>query len=106
MQLSHICSWTIGLSKIKLLEVNESRSDDVYTLSDCLYYFTKDIMYVLNRRNLCGETNLSPPVKYLLTIPMRYFFCGSFMFFFLSCVYYDFVCVCLFMPCGHLHGKG
>ena len=26
--------------------------------------------------------------------------------FFLSCVYYDFVRVCLFVPCGHLLGKG
>ena len=28
------------------------------------------------------------------------------MFFFLSCVYYAFVCVCLFVTCGHLLGKG
>ena len=26
--------------------------------------------------------------------------------FFLSCVCYVFVCVCLFVPCGHLLGKG
>ena len=26
--------------------------------------------------------------------------------FFLSCVCYAFVCVCLFVPCGHLLGKG
>ena len=26
--------------------------------------------------------------------------------FFLSCVYYAFVHVCLFVPCGHLLGKG
>ena len=26
--------------------------------------------------------------------------------FFLSCVCYGFVCVCLFVPCGHLLGKG
>ena len=25
---------------------------------------------------------------------------------FLSCVCYVFVCVCLFVPCGHLLGKG
>ena len=25
---------------------------------------------------------------------------------FLSCVYYAFVCVCLYVPCGHLLGKG
>ena len=26
--------------------------------------------------------------------------------FFLPCVCYAFVCVCLFVPCGHLLGKG
>ena len=40
----------------------------------------------------------------LLTVPRRYFFCGSFMFF-LSCVCFVFVCVCLLVPCGHLLGK-
>ena len=28
------------------------------------------------------------------------------MFFFLSCACYAFVCVCLYVPCGHLLGKG
>ena len=36
---------------------------------------------------------------------MRYFFCGSFMFF-LSCDSYAFVRICLYVPCGHLLGKG
>ena len=36
----------------------------------------------------------------------RYFYCGSLMFFFLSCVCCAFVRVCLFVPCGHLLGKG
>ena len=50
---------------------------------------------------------LSPPVKTkLLTVPRRYFFCESFMFFFLSYVCYAFVRVCLFVLCGHLLGKG
>ena len=52
-----------------------------------------------------SETNLSPPIKYLLTVPRRYFFCGSPMLF-LSCVCYAFVRVCLLLPCGHLLGKG
>ena len=34
-----------------------------------------------------------------------YFFCGSYMFF-LSCVCYAFVRVCLYVQCGHLLGKG
>ena len=42
---------------------------------------------------------------FLLTVPRRYFFCESFMSF-LSCVCYDYVCVCLLMPCGHLLGRG
>ena len=33
------------------------------------------------------------------------FFCGSFMFF-LSCVCYSFVRLCLYVLCGHLLGKG
>ena len=35
-----------------------------------------------------------------------YFFCGSFMGFFLSCVCYAFGRVCLYVHCGHLLGKG
>ena len=50
------------------------------------------------------ETGLCPLVKSLLTVPRRYFFCGSFILI-LSCVCYDFVRVCLLMPCGHLLGK-
>ena len=42
---------------------------------------------------------------FLLTVPRRYFFCGSFMLF-LSCVCNTFVRVCLLMPCGHLLGEG
>ena len=41
---------------------------------------------------------------FLLTVPRRYFFCGSFMLF-LYCVCYAFVRVCFLMPCGHLLGK-
>ena len=40
-----------------------------------------------------------------MTVPRRYFFCGSFILF-LSCVCYAFVRVCSLMPCGHLLGKG
>ena len=41
----------------------------------------------------------------LLTVSRRYFFCWSFMFF-LSFVCYVFVCVCLYVLCGNLLGKG
>ena len=53
----------------------------------------------------CHEIGLSPPVNYFTTVPRRYFFCGSFMFF-PSCVCYAFVSVCLYVPCGHLLVKG
>ena len=47
-----------------------------------------------------------PPSKiFLLTVPRRHFFCGSFTLF-VSCFCYAFVRVCLLMPCGHLLGKG
>ena len=39
-----------------------------------------------------------------LTVPVRFFFHGSFVFF-LSCVCCAFVRVCLCVPCGHLLGK-
>ena len=66
------------------------------------------------RAYVCVKISEYPPggVKpsskiFLLTVPRRYmyFFCGSFMFF-LSCVVMPFVRVCLFVPCGHLLGKG
>ena len=50
-------------------------------------------------------TGISPPVKYCTdhskTVLLLWIF-----YVFLSCVYYVFVCVCLFVPCGHLLGKG
>ena len=42
---------------------------------------------------------------FLLAVPKRCFFSGSFMLI-LSCFWYDFGRVCLLMPCGHLLGKG
>ena len=41
---------------------------------------------------------------FLLTVPRRWFFCGSFMLF-LSCFCYTFARFCLSMSCGHLLGK-
>ena len=51
------------------------------------------------------ETGLSPPIKYFTDRSKAVLFCGSFMFF-LTCVCYTFVRVCLFVPCGHLLGNG
>ena len=49
--------------------------------------------------------SLSPPVKYFSGRSKAVLFCGSFMFI-LPCVCYAFVHVCLFVPIGHLLGKG
>ena len=53
------------------------------------------------------------PTKHLVCVyftdrskAVVYFFCGSFMGFFLSYVCYAFVRVCLYVPGGHLLGKG
>ena len=42
---------------------------------------------------------------FLLTVPRRCFFCGSFMLFY-ALFSYAFMNVFLLMPCGHLLGKG
>ena len=44
-------------------------------------------------------------LKYFTDRSKAILFCGSFMFF-LSCVCYAYVRVCLYVPCGHLLGKG
>ena len=53
----------------------------------------------------CMLVCLIIPLNILLTVSRRYFFCGSFMFY-LPCVCYAFVRVCLYVPCGHLMGRG
>ena len=45
------------------------------------------------------ENDLSPPVKYFTDRSLWIFM------FFLSCVCYAFVRVCLSVPCGHLLGR-
>ena len=57
------------------------------------------------RVRLAPLNRLSPPVKYSTDRSKAVLFCGSLMFF-LSCVCYAFVSVCLYVPCGHLLGKG
>ena len=49
---------------------------------------------------------LSPPVKYFTDRSKAVFLLWIFYGFFLSCVCYAIVCVCLYVPCGHLLGKG
>ena len=51
------------------------------------------------------ETGLSPPVNYC-TGRSKVVLLLWIFYVFLSCVCYAFVCVCLFVPCGHLLGKG
>ena len=58
------------------------------------------------RVRLAPWNRFKPSSKiFLLTVSRWYFFCGSFMFFSVLCL----LClsrVCLFVPCGHLLGKG
>ena len=49
-------------------------------------------------------TDLSPPVKYFTDHSKAVLLFLIFMFF-LFCLCYAFVRVCLFLPCGHLLGK-
>ena len=42
----------------------------------------------------------------LLTVPRRYFFCGSLMFFSVLCLLCLCTRVCSYVPCGLLLGKG
>ena len=52
-----------------------------------------------------SDVPLSFHQNILLTVPRRYFFCGSFMFLF-CLVFAMSVRVCLYVLCGHLLGKG
>ena len=52
------------------------------------------------------ETGLSPPEKYFTDHSKAVLLLWIFFFLSLSCVCYAFVRVCLFVPCGHLLGKG
>ena len=49
---------------------------------------------------------LSPSVKYFTDSFKAVLLLWIFFSFFLSCVCYAFVYVCLYVPCGHLLGKG
>ena len=52
------------------------------------------------------ETGLSPPVKYFTDLSKMVLLLWIFYGFFLSCVCYAFVRVCLYVPCDNLPGKG
>ena len=52
------------------------------------------------------KTGLSPPVKYFTDCSKAVNLLWIFFMFFLSCVCYAFVRVCLYVPCGRLLGKG
>ena len=57
------------------------------------------------RRGWRRETGLSPPVKYFTDRSKAVLLLWIF-YVFLSCVCYAFVRVYLFVPCGHVFGKG
>ena len=54
---------------------------------------------------LVCENGLSPPVKYFTDRSKAVLLLWIF-YVFVSCVCYAFVSVCLYVPCGHLLGKG
>ena len=60
-------------------------------------------LYVLGDDALIS---LSPPVKYFKYRSKAVLLLWIFNGFFLSCVCYVFVPVCLYVLCGHLLGKG
>ena len=81
----------------------------VFDVFLCFYHFPiwcpgSGVDLIVSIPNHC-LTGLSPPVKYFTDRSKAVLLCGSFMFF-LSCVCYVFVRVCLYVLCGHLLGKG
>ena len=59
-----------------------------------------------NQISMClDQCVFSPPVKYF-TDRSKAVLLLWFFYVFLSSVCYDFVSVCLYVPCGHLLGKG
>ena len=67
------------------------------------YWAWKCILRMLCMYKMIGSRGAGRCKIFLLTIPRRCFFCGSFV---LSCFCYAFMRVCLLMPCGHLLRKG
>ena len=63
---------------------------------------TSELRVRLARR----KTGLCPQVKYFTDRSKAVLLSWIFYVFFLSCVCYAFARVCLYMPCGHLLGKG
>ena len=85
---------------------------DLYVLGDVVllskaYFMQSNYLCVLI--HICIKGALKPvsalQLNILLTLPRRYFFSGSFMFF-LSVLCYVFVCVCLFSALWPPAGKG
>ena len=86
-----VCSWRWCIDRLVSFE-------QAGYLCVLIHIWTKgEVGAQLNRFELFSKI-------FLLTVPRRCFFCGSFMLF-LSCNCYAFVCVCLYAPCGHLLGK-
>ena len=65
--------------------------------------YTKPFLRLKPRRKL---PTLSPPVKYFTDRYKAVLLLWIFYVFVLSYVCYVFVRVCLYVPCGHLLGKG
>ena len=64
------------------------------------------IAYSVQIDQVMDSFGLSPPVKYFTDRSKAVLLLWIFNVFFLSCVCYIFVRVCLYVLCGHLLGKG
>ena len=64
------------------------------------------LIHIWTKNEVCTSWNWFKPSSkiFLLAVPKRYFFCGSFELF-MSCVL-PWFCVCSLLHCGHLKGKG
>ena len=61
------------------------------------------LIHIWTKGEVGAPLNLFKPSSQIFYWPFQG---GTFYVFFLSCVCYAFVCVCLYVPCGHLLGKG
>ena len=82
------------------------RADLLAVVCVVFCHFPKSVLVYIRIKGEVGavKIGLSPPVKYCTDRSEAVLLLWIF-YIFQSCVSYAFVCVCLFVPCGHLLGK-
>ena len=90
-----------------LVDTCWERADILAVLFVLFCHFPKCVLVHMGIKGEVGAVKLafSPPVKYFTDRSKAVLFLWIF-YVFLSCVCYDFVRVCLFVPIGHPLGKG